>query len=214
MSLSFENSLQLVADDDVEALIESRIAYGDSWRAEGGFSAYFNIKRKIDRFVKLLGRDPVQVADIKRERYDVFGHIQADLREGGETVLDTVRDLRRYLLLAEAFLVQSSVDLPLSRDNLAACARHAREEIQVAEDLDKAGPELTINVEMFMKDSFPSLTNAILAEKTNAVLVEKEQQQRWPDKGPRGFDPAEDVVHKPFEPMEEVWHNPIQTLKI
>jgi len=145
VTLSFEQSVAKVAMDDIEGVIFARQAYGDSWRAEGGFSAYFNVKRKIDRFINLLKRDhagpfyrvaregdqllarpdarvdpvtPTTVTGFYRDKYDLFGHIEADIAEGGETVLDTVRDLRRYLLLVEAYLVEQAIDLPISRDNM------------------------------------------------------------------------------------------------
>lgn len=124
---AFVQSLCAVAQEDLEGLVEARRLYGDSWRAEGGFSAFFNIKRKIDRFVKCLNRSPVDiknsvgsgVPDFTRERYDLFGHIQADIFEGGEATLDSIRDLRRYLLLAEAWMVEQNTKLPRQRDNLS-----------------------------------------------------------------------------------------------
>ena len=142
---SFENSIADIAEEDVEALIESRVHYGDSWRAEGGFSAFFNIKRKIDRFVKLLGRDHVVLKDKdgtshERHRYDVFSHIQADLVQGGETTLDTIRDMRRYLLLTEAWMIQQGFNLPPSRDNILANKRWEEAQQAVAEEVNKEVP--------------------------------------------------------------------------
>lgn len=125
----FLDSLVTIAQQDVEGLVEARRLYGDSWRAEGGFSAFFNIKRKIDRFLKCLNRPfSTIVRDEKigglsgnfvRQQYDVFGHIEADIHEGGEASLDSIRDLRRYLMLAEAWMVEQKVALPRQRDNLS-----------------------------------------------------------------------------------------------
>lgn len=135
MDYSFEDSIRHVADQDVEGVIEARVLYGDSWRAEGGFSAFFNIKRKIDRFVNCCKRPLLVVGDRNRIPYDVFSQILFDLSGGGETVLDTVRDLRRYLLLVEAFLVQEGTVLPLQRDNLAAALKKAGYRKEVSEQI-------------------------------------------------------------------------------
>lgn len=118
-------ALHTVAQSDVEGLMEARRHYGESWKAEGGFSAWFNVKRKIDRLVKLCSR-PVEVfgaSDFVRERYNIFSHIEADLIEGGEGVLDTIRDLRRYLTLVEAEMLLQDKKLPLQRDNAAVQKR-------------------------------------------------------------------------------------------
>lgn len=128
----FEHRLQVVAQQDVEGLVEARHSYGDSWKAEGGFSAWFNIKRKIDRLCTLVGRPPWTINrsravppgdNLHVERYDLFGHIEADVYEGGEKTLDALRDLRRYCLLAEAEMLERLGRLPMSRDNKAADER-------------------------------------------------------------------------------------------
>lgn len=120
---AFIGSLIQVAKEDVEGLIEARRLYGDSWRAEGGFSAFFNVKRKIDRLVNCCKREPVAFRtslgeeEKIRERYNIFSQIEADGVTGGEATIDSVRDLRRYLMLVEAYLVQSRTELPRQRDN-------------------------------------------------------------------------------------------------
>lgn len=146
--MDFKESLEIIARQDVEGLIEARRNYGDSWRAEGGFSAYFNVKRKIDRFVVMMAREPLIInrsrdgqPNLTRERYNVFSQILADVAQGGEGTLDAVRDLRRYLTLIEAFLIEEGNELPLQRDNKAVSER-AQEELRLAaESLGYTRPE-------------------------------------------------------------------------
>lgn len=92
-----------IALDDVQVLKEKGQKYGTSWKAEGGFSAYFNTKRKWDRFENIVtaAREftsptglPVLV-----HPYDVFNHGLHD--DEAESLLDTIKDLRCYLLLCE-----------------------------------------------------------------------------------------------------------------
>lgn len=175
--VDFRTALEYVVDDDVTALVESRVHYGDSWRAEGGFSAWFNIKRKIDRLVRLLGREPETIQDKEspesgpfvRERYDIFAHIHADLARGGETVLDTVRDLRRYLTLVEAFLVEEGVDLPLSRDNILAGQRFSAAEERVAEMLNDVEEKMLV------------LSYQDAADQANALVQQASRTGYWKD---------------------------------
>lgn len=180
---TFEQTVREVADSDVEGLIEARRLYGDSWRAEGGVSAYFNIKRKIDRFVNCLKR-PLEVVPGREPRvqYDVFSHVKADLAVGGETVLDTIRDLRRYLNLAEAFLLEQGVELPLQRDNLAAA---------------KALPQ-TAAPSVKPPLHFPDGVRAVVESKDLGYAHVSTET------GPRGFDPALDAAGEPEQPQAAV----------
>lgn len=126
------NALLQVANEDVTGLIEARRNYGESWKQEGGFSAYFNIKRKIDRLVRLCSRAPEVINNrptsetpVVRERFDIFSQIMSDLIQGGEGTLDAIRDLRRYCALVEADMILRGVNLPLQRDTAAAKRRAA-----------------------------------------------------------------------------------------
>jgi hypothetical protein len=174
---TFESSINLVAEQDVEGVIEARVLYGDSWREEGGFSAFFNIKRKIDRLVRCCKRPLETRGDQARLPFDIFSQIRFDLNDGGETVLDAVRDLRRYLLLTEAFLVQEGVDLPLQRDNLAAALKAQRAEEQVAQEVLHEPSSVSLN-------DFGRLLAAEEAEFRNRIKLPTH---------PRGFDPNKDI---------------------
>ena len=85
-----------VAREDIEGLIIARESYGPSWKQRGGIGAFMMLARKWDRLYQMVC-DQNQAPP-----GDVAAHITADLDAEGEAVIDTVRDLRRYLMLVEA----------------------------------------------------------------------------------------------------------------
>lgn len=85
--------LDSVAEQDVEGLKEAQLHYGNSWKRRGGVGAFMMLARKWDRLERYLDRSGP-------ERWDIFAAISSDYRS--ESVLDDVRDLRRYLMLVEA----------------------------------------------------------------------------------------------------------------
>jgi len=115
---SAAKAIAQVAADDVEGLIQAREEYGDSWCDRGGSGAWFTIVRPLDRLNKMMTRRPAPGSDTT----DIFAHM-AVCQTGDEGVLNAVRDLRRYLLLAEAELVRRGHKLPLQRHNIQARAK-------------------------------------------------------------------------------------------
>jgi hypothetical protein len=115
MTNTFSSALTHVAQQDVQGLEEARTHYGDSWRKRGGVGAFMMLARKWDRLETILEKGRPDV-----NQYDVLEYIRAEVGNGKEGVLDSVRDLRRYLMLVEAHLVETGVSLPLSRDNQVA----------------------------------------------------------------------------------------------
>jgi hypothetical protein len=124
--------LQAVADEDVRFVLEKDRSYGASWKLAGGRSAWFMLRRKMDRMITMLSRPasdlqeavhnfaPSEVAGVREFRLseatmawirgalvseDIFAKIAE--KPGGEdgSVLAEVRDLRRYLLLVEAEMI-------------------------------------------------------------------------------------------------------------
>lgn len=88
MSEDYEK-LRAIAADDVVVLEEKGRGYGGSWKKRGGVGAMMMLARKWDRL------------EIVAERYgyDIFKAIREANDE--ESLLDTLADLRRYLLLVE-----------------------------------------------------------------------------------------------------------------
>lgn len=116
---SFEQSLRQVVADDVEGLIEAKREYGDSWRSRGGQGAYFTLVRPLDRLGVVVAKNHAGAPP-----YDIFAHCLDNPVRGQEGLtLNAVRDLRRYLLLVEAYLVEEGHELPLQRHNQQARAR-------------------------------------------------------------------------------------------
>lgn len=106
--------LDIIAEQDVEGLVEAEREYGESWCKRGGPGAFMNLGRKWDRLEEML----------KKRNYDILNVILEEIGDGSavgqDKVLDTVRDLRRYLALVEAKVMQiHGGTLPLQRDNAA-----------------------------------------------------------------------------------------------
>ena len=86
--------------NDYTSLCEAEKSYGDSWKKRGGLGAFMMLARKWDRIENLS----------KQHSYDIFQAIQEFPDLTG--VIDDIRDLRRYLLLVEAEMVQMGHILP------------------------------------------------------------------------------------------------------
>jgi hypothetical protein len=98
---AYHNHLEPICVVDVDEVTKKDISYGSSWKKRGGVGAYMMLARKWDRLEEVVE---------SRYRYDVFDAIKST-GGGGEdgTVLAEVRDLRRYLLLVEAEMMQRGV---------------------------------------------------------------------------------------------------------
>ena len=97
------NSLEVVKDlclNDYTSLCEAEKTYGNSWKKRGGVGAFMMLARKWDRIENLT----------QKYDYDVFRTIEEYPEATG--VIDDIRDLRRYLLLVEAEMVQIGHILP------------------------------------------------------------------------------------------------------
>lgn len=91
---SYLDHLRAVAESDVRGLKNAEKSYGNSWKRRGGVDTFNMLARKWDRVEKRLA------AGDGVSPYDIFEHIAADTKSDG--FIDDVRDLRRYLMLAEA----------------------------------------------------------------------------------------------------------------
>ena len=90
------NIIRNLANLDVSKLEQAERSYGDSWRKRGGIGAFMMLARKWDRIENQVTKDG----------YDIFESIYNDPSDTG--ILDDIRDLRRYLLLVESFMVSES----------------------------------------------------------------------------------------------------------
>lgn len=105
-----------IAKQDVEQLNQKEREYGASWKKRGGVGAFMMLARKWDRVENMV--DEMRTYEFQKtdnERvyptqqyvagpYDIFSHVQGSELENGdaEALLDTIGDLRRYLMLVEA----------------------------------------------------------------------------------------------------------------
>jgi len=88
---TYTEELEGVAQKDVSEVKIKDAAYGGSWKKRGGIGAYMMMCRKWDRLEKAVEQE---------YGFDIFAAIEKDPRD--ESVLDDIRDLRRYLLLIES----------------------------------------------------------------------------------------------------------------
>ena len=98
-----------IAQEDVDQLNQKEREYGASWKKRGGVGAFMMLARKWDRLENMV--DELKVYDTPTGKagfyagpYDIFSHVEGSEREGksAEALLDTIGDLRRYLMLVEA----------------------------------------------------------------------------------------------------------------
>tara|TARA_R100000365_G_C2720096_1_gene52885 strand:+ start:136 stop:486 length:351 start_codon:yes stop_codon:yes gene_type:complete len=87
-----------IAQKDLEALKRAEESYGDSWRRRGGVGAFMMLARKFDRIEH----------QSEKHGWDVFEAGEAFKGETG--LLDDIRDLRRYLILVEQFILHTDTD--------------------------------------------------------------------------------------------------------
>ena len=100
-------NLRKLTEEDIECLAKAEESYGDSWKKRGGVGAFMMLARKWDRL------------ENKTNEYgwDIFEAIQDDNRPEG--ILDDIRDLRRYLLLVEEYILTNTttgVDIEEAED--------------------------------------------------------------------------------------------------
>ena len=84
MEPELRKKLQAIADEVVEILAEKDDSYGSSWKAHGGFSAFFNLDRKFSRIETMA----------ENQQYDLFEAITIEI-DGP----DALKDLIGYALL-------------------------------------------------------------------------------------------------------------------
>tara|TARA_R100000008_G_scaffold68266_1_gene45459 strand:+ start:1767 stop:2114 length:348 start_codon:yes stop_codon:yes gene_type:complete len=84
-----------IAQKDLDALKRAEESYGNSWRRRGGVGAFMMLARKFDRIEH----------QSEKHGWDIFEAGEAFKGEAG--LLDDIRDLRRYLILVEDFVLQN-----------------------------------------------------------------------------------------------------------
>ena len=95
MATDWEN-MKGIAQKDLEALSRAETSQGDSWRRRGGVGAFMMLARKFDRIEH----------QSEKHGWDVFKAREVYVGEAG--LLDDIRDLRRYLLLVEDYILANT----------------------------------------------------------------------------------------------------------
>jgi hypothetical protein len=122
-----DNILADIAASDCKVLAAKDRSYDGSWRKRGGMGAFMMLARKWDRLESIAQKAQRQYAPIpldlgdgkKRETYsgyvhspyDIFGILASEdsIGQGGNdgSLLAEIRDLRRYLMLVEAYMTMT-----------------------------------------------------------------------------------------------------------
>ena len=107
----FKNRLAEIVKQDIKTVIKKDHDYGGSWKKYGGVGAYFNVARKWDRIEAMVSfvSDGVLAKDGHgpAAQYDLFQHVEQDSSHDG--LIESVRDLRGYLLLVEEELMERNI---------------------------------------------------------------------------------------------------------
>lgn len=119
--MSYLKNLKIVADSDVAGLKKAEKSYGDSWKKRGGVGAFMMLARKWDRLENAMTKEhhgaavgtfsKSKLKSVDRRllsHYDIFARTLNDQRKEG--LIDDIRDLRRYLLLVEAELLNQGLN--------------------------------------------------------------------------------------------------------
>ena len=85
-----------IAQLDLQALKKAEESYGNSWRRRGGVGAFMMLARKFDRIEH----------QAEKHGWDIFE--AGEVYKGEAGLLDDIRDLRRYLILVEEFILDNS----------------------------------------------------------------------------------------------------------
>ena len=86
-----------IAQNDLSALQKAETSYGDSWKRRGGVGAFMMLARKFDRIEH----------QSQKHGWDVFE--AGEVYKGEAGLLDDIRDLRRYLLLVEEYILDHTI---------------------------------------------------------------------------------------------------------
>jgi hypothetical protein len=98
MVTNWEN-IKGIAQKDLEALSRAQSSYGDSWRRRGGVGAFMMLARKFDRIEH----------QSEKHNWNVFE--AGEVYKGEAGLLDDIRDLRRYLLLVEDYILTNTIEI-------------------------------------------------------------------------------------------------------
>lgn len=86
----------LAAVKELTTLVHKNELYGDSWKRRGGAGAFLTMARPWDRLENMAGEFG----------WDVFAAGLAYDTEGDDDILDSINDLRNYLLLIYMEIVE------------------------------------------------------------------------------------------------------------
>jgi hypothetical protein len=134
MPFDFKSVMEHIASIDVQTLVKKDAEYGSSWKRRGGVGAFMMLARKWDRLETQATRKELD------SKYDIFDAIEQDNAHSPdnqffESTLETIRDLRRYLLL-----VESEIERRKSVENFGAAMKEYTRPMREAVEAGRVKP--------------------------------------------------------------------------
>lgn len=105
--MDYHKHLVPIATEDAENILRDDGAanYAGSWKKRGGIGAFMMLARKWDRIEQRVSLAPFG--------YDIFAAVEKEERHEG--IINDIRDLRRYLMLVEAYCRQQGHHVALAK---------------------------------------------------------------------------------------------------
>lgn len=100
---NYHRHLADIFKEDHDHILKKDESYGASWQQRGGVGAFMMLARKWDRLENILKQS---------FRYDIFAGAYSDMSGADGSILAEVRDLRRYLALVEAKVLETGRIIP------------------------------------------------------------------------------------------------------
>lgn len=102
-SLDYHRHLQAIADEDVKFVKNKDASYAGSWKKRGGIGAFMMLARKWDRLENMASVANWDIFKVLFNSFELNG-------EDGSPIAE-IRDLRRYLLLLEAYIEETAPEV-------------------------------------------------------------------------------------------------------
>jgi len=125
--MKYLDRLPYVASLDVEELKRKEATYKGSWKKRGGIGAFMMLARKWDRLESMC----------REKEWDIFKACAGPLDGGDGTAIAEIRDLRRYLLLVEAELMQGKEHVHKDGTPKEDSNKHAAATMDSGQQLDE-----------------------------------------------------------------------------
>lgn len=173
--------LETVKNADVQTLREKEATYQGSWKAAGGRSAWFMLRRNMDRLMVMMAPKPwpesfsfedmIAMRDAPGEHVldrdnvehmidlvtqeDIFRKIEEHPQGEDGTVLACIRDLRCYLTLVEAEMMSRGAPGPSMSQQIKEAGERRRQRKEIVDNVVASGDQINRIVNRFLSWRLP-----------------------------------------------------------